>query len=118
MQGVHVEHDGGITKKLERRTSSGFQRGASNTVGQIAIVTPRRMMEVDDEVAIVGRGGFGERDAPDPCPVLVGEPLNAREAMFFSHIGYGDVEDELPTTRERIIAIVEDAQDFITEIDP
>lgn len=74
------------------------------------------MMEVDDEVAVVGRGGFGERDASDPCPVLVFEPLNAGEAMFFSSIGHGDVEDKPATARERIARIVEDAQDLVAKI--
>ena len=64
------------------------------------------MMEVDNEVTVVGRCGFGECDASDPCPVLAGEPLYAREPMFLSNIRHGDVEDESPATRPRITGIV------------
>ena len=74
------------------------------------------MVKMNHEITI-GRGhGFRERYSSDPRPVLVGEPLNAGEAMFFSFLGHSDVEDKPATPRERIARIVEDAQDFVAKI--
>ena len=64
------------------------------------------MMEVDNEVTVVGRSGFGERNTSDPRPVLAGEPLDAREAMFFSSIRHGDIEDKPPAARARTTGII------------
>ncbi len=72
---------------------------------------------MNDEVAIVRRYGFGERDTSDPSPVLAGEPLGAGEPMLFAGIGHGDVEDKPATAREWIVGIIEDAQDFVAKID-
>jgi hypothetical protein len=74
------------------------------------------MVKMNHEITIVRGYGFRERYSSDPCPELLGEPLNAGKAMFFSFLGHCDVEGKPATARERIARIVEDAQDFVAKI--
>src|SRR5262245_18376493 len=62
--------------------------------GVVLIVTPRRMMEMDDEIAVVRNDGPVESDRSDAAPVAEGAPLAEERAVRLPIIGDLVVEGE------------------------
>src|SRR5262245_41251311 len=49
--------------------------------GVVLVVTPRRMMEMDDEIAIVRNDRLVEGDGSDAAPIAEGAPLAEERAV-------------------------------------
>ena len=76
--------------------------------GVVLVVTPRRMMEVDNEVAIVRNDRPVEGDGSDAAPIPEGAPLAERRAVRLPVIGKLDVERER-AFRPGVAAVVDSA---------
>jgi hypothetical protein len=62
--------------------------------GIVLIVSPRRMMEVDDEIAVVRNDRPVEGNRSDAAPIPQGAPLPEERAVRLAIIGDLDVEGE------------------------
>jgi hypothetical protein len=62
--------------------------------GIVLVVSPRRMMEVDDEIAVVRNDRPVEGDGSDAAPIVEGAPLAERWAVRLPVIGNLNVERE------------------------
>src|SRR6516165_12563217 len=62
--------------------------------GVVLVVTPRRMMEMDDEIAVVRNDRPVEGDGSDAAPIPEGAPLAEERAVRLPIIGDLDVEGE------------------------
>src|SRR4029077_3172650 len=89
---------------------------ASGGRGIVPILAPRRMIEVDDRVPVVGNHGVVEDDRSNPPPVPKRAALVRRGPRRLSLIG--DVNRELQRPLRRGIAAVENLRhDFVSEIE-
>jgi hypothetical protein len=55
--------------------------------GVVLVVTPRRMMEMDDEIAVVRNDRPVEGDGSDAAPIPEGAPLAEERAVRLPIIG-------------------------------
>src|SRR5258708_37201376 len=83
--------------------------------GIIAISSPRRMVEMQNEVAIVRSDGVVECERPDAPPALEVTPLVQPHAVGLANIG--DLDGEANSVSGNTVTAVEDlAHDFVAEI--
>src|SRR5262249_37204847 len=80
--------------------------------GVVLVVTPRRMMEMDDEIAIVWNGRLVEGDGSDAAPIAEGAPLAEERAVRLPVIGNLDVERER-ALRPGVAAVVDLRHDLV-----
>src|SRR5215813_1176399 len=83
--------------------------------GVVLVVTPRRMMEMDDEIAIVRNDRLVEGDGSDAAPIAEGAPLAEERAVRLPVIGNLDVERER-ALRPGVAAVVDLRHDLVAEI--
>src|SRR6266487_684332 len=81
----------------------------------VLVGTPRRMMEMDDEIAIVRNDRPVEGDGSDAAPIPEGAPLAERWAVRLPVIGDLDVEGER-ALRPGVTAVVDLRHDLVAEI--
>src|SRR5215468_8973393 len=83
--------------------------------GVVLVVTPRRMVEMDDEIAIVRNDRLVEGDGSDAAPIAEGAPLAEERAVRLPVIGNLDVERER-APRPGVAAVVDLRHDLVAEI--
>src|SRR4029453_12260920 len=88
---------------------------ARSGCGIVLVVTPRRMTEMNDEIAVVRHDRPVEGDGSDAAPIPEGTPLAKRRAVRLPVIGDVDVECE-HAFRSNIAAIVDLRHDLVAEI--
>src|SRR5262245_17482554 len=81
----------------------------------VLVVTPRRMMEMDDEIAVVRNDRAVEGDRSDAAPIPQRAPLAEERAVRLPVIGDLDVEGER-ALRPGIAAVVDLRHDLVAEI--
>src|SRR5262249_9151247 len=74
--------------------------------GVVLVVTPRRMMEMDDEIAVVRNDRPVEGDGSDAAPIPQRAPLTEERAVRLPVIGDLDVEGER-ALRPGVAAVVD-----------
>src|SRR5207237_1542301 len=60
----------------------------------VAIVAPRRMAEVDDEIAVVGSDGVIKNDPSNTPPIFERAPLKDRQPARRALVGHFNIEGE------------------------
>src|SRR5215831_18907737 len=83
--------------------------------GVVLVVTPRRMMEMDDEIAIVRNDRLVEGDRSDAAPIAEGAPLAEERAVRLPVIGDLDVEGERALW-PGVAAVVDLRHDLVAEV--
>src|SRR5262244_1394339 len=83
--------------------------------GVVLVVTPRRMMEMDDEIAIVRNDRLVEGDGSDAAPVAEGAPLAEERAVRLPVIRDLDVEGER-ALRPGVAAVVDLRHDLGADV--
>src|SRR3984893_3906035 len=83
--------------------------------GVVLVVTPRRMMEMDDEIAVVRHDRPVEGDGSDAAPIPEGTPLAEERAVRLTVIGDLDIERER-ALRPGVAAIVDLRHDLVAEV--
>src|SRR5260370_11464825 len=83
--------------------------------GVVLVVTPRRMMEMDDEVAIVRNDRPVEADGTDVAPISEGALLAEERAVRLPVIGDLDVESER-ALGPGVAAVVDLRHDLVAEV--
>src|SRR5260370_4469832 len=83
----------------------------------VMVVTPRRMSEMDDEVAIVRNDRPVEADGTDVAPIQEGALLAEEPAVRLPVIGDLDVESER-ALRPGVAAVVDLRHDLVAEVQP
>src|SRR5215470_5240043 len=83
--------------------------------GVVLVVTPRRMMEMDDEIPIVRNDGLIEADGSDAAPIPEGAALAEERAVRLPVIGDLDVEGERALWQS-VAAVVDLRHDLVAEI--
>src|SRR6516165_5538455 len=84
--------------------------------GVVLVVTPRRMMEMDDEIAVVRNDRPVEGDGSDAAPIPEGAPLAEERAVRLPIIGDLDVEGER-ALRPGVAAVVNLRHDLVAEVE-
>src|SRR3984893_8787232 len=85
--------------------------------GVVLVVTPRRMVEVDNEIAIVRNDRPVEGDGSDVAPIPEGALLAEERAVRLPVIGDLDVEGER-ALRPGVAAVVDLRHDLVAEVQP
>src|SRR5262245_6946972 len=83
--------------------------------GVVSVVAPRRMMEMDGEIAVVRNDRPVEGDGSDAAPIPEGAPLVKERAVRLPIIGDLDVEGER-ALRPGVAAVVNLRHDLVAEI--
>src|SRR5262245_8730146 len=83
--------------------------------GVVLVVTPRRMMEMDDEIAVVRNDRPVASHRADAAPVAEGAPLAEERAVRLPIIGDLDVEGER-ALRPGVAAVVNLRHDLVAEV--
>src|SRR5262245_38818297 len=81
----------------------------------VLVVPPRRMMEMDDEIAVVRNDRAVEGDPSDAAPIPEGAPLAEERAVRLPVIRDLDVEGER-ALRPGVAAVVDLRHDLVAEI--
>src|SRR5215467_4677502 len=81
----------------------------------VLVVTPRRMMEMDDEIAVVRNDRAVEGDSSDAAPIAEDAALAEERAVCLPIIGDLDVEGER-ALRLGVAAVVDLRHDLVAEI--
>ena len=84
--------------------------------GIVLVVSPRRMMEVDDEITVVRNDRPVEGDGSDATPIVEGAPLAERWALRLPVIGNLDVERER-AFRSNVAVVVDLRHDLVAEVE-
>src|SRR4029453_1253077 len=88
---------------------------ARSGCGIVLVVTPRRMTEMNDEIAVVRHDRPVEGNGSDAAPIPEGAPLAERRAARLSVIGNVDVECER-AFRSDVAAVVDLRHDLVAEV--
>jgi hypothetical protein len=81
----------------------------------ILIVAPGRVMEMNDEIAVVGGDRLMECNRSYATPILERPPFERRQSVRLALIGHLDVERERPF-RRRIAAFIDLRHDLVAKI--
>src|SRR6516164_858794 len=81
----------------------------------VLVVTPRRMMEMDDEIAVVRNDRLVEGDGSDAAPIAEGAALAEERAVRLPIIRDLDVEGER-ALRPGVAAVVDLRHDLVAEV--
>src|SRR5262249_58096579 len=84
--------------------------------GVVLVGAPRRMMEMDDEIAVVRNDRPVEGDGSDAAPIPEGAPLVKERAVRLPIIGDLDVEGER-ALRPGVAAVVNLRHDLVAEVE-
>src|SRR6202040_2218624 len=111
---------GGSDLKKRRRTAAvelpyflfidAHRRG-----GIVAVVPPRRVIEVNDEIAIVRGDRFVKHQSPDTRPIAEPAPLKERRAVRRALVRYLDVKSQAALSGS-VTSIINLRHDFIAKI--
>src|SRR5438132_5763548 len=109
---VRRPHGGRSSPAMSAHLSFVDARGGC---GVVLVVTPRRMMEVDDEIAVARNDRPVEGDGSDAAPIVEGAPLAERWAVRLPVIGNLNVERER-AFRPDVAAVVDLRHDLVAEV--
>src|SRR5262245_38335195 len=110
-----------ISLAMENRPSSAISAHLSfvhtrGGCGIVLVVSPRRMMEMDDEIAVVRNDRPVEGNGSDVAPIAEGAPLAKRWAVRLPVIGNLDVERKR-AFRPEVGAVVDLRHDLVAEVE-